>query len=280
MTFNKFALTLVSLSMLGCSSESISINETPRNVPETTSIGEIRGGTALSPARLSRGANFLIDIDPSVNYFTVNIEPGDSVFVNANLDYIVTQNEVDQCNFASSPTQGITIFNGQSYHHSCGLDLAYYSQSGGAYTIFVHYPNNLGSFVYAIDGDETTDRLRSENGNGGTPDQPRQVLAGKEYPVFFRNFFNYYWYKGVAGETIVINQFLFNSYSPRAEFDCINDSQSFGVEQFTQYGISLNNRAHSCNDSVSYTFQRDENLLIHFKTIENTSGFFTLASNR
>jgi len=269
-------LAVVSLYGCGGGSDSNTAAPAPIAPPVPT---EIAGGTVNSPAQMDSNFAHTISSNDSINYFKIDVDAGNKIVIWTNLDVYLDNEYASLCEFDQNYYLGIQLMNTDS--SACANNYEHTFQESVKAVFRFGYPDeNSGVFFYSIVADVNNVVALQSSGVGGTPDSPRLINEGGDNQIDVNSLLNYYSYEGQVGETITINAFLNGNYSADEAYYCafIKGAQTFDSHQ--SYGIAINDRSYNCDDEITYTFEKDESINLHFKYIKNVFGYFVFSTNK
>jgi len=272
-----FIFATMSLFSCGGGSDSDNIEPTPITSPAPI---EVSGGTVSSPAQMDPNLAHTISSDDAQNYFKVNVDAGNRIVIWSQLNTYLDDTPFARCSAAPTGYHvGILLVGTTS--SACANNYEHVFEDGGEAVFRLGYPNdNSGIFLYAIVGDEADEEILSATGSGGLPDRPRLINISGDNDINAVNLFNYYAYRGIVGETITINAYLNNNFGGTDASRCGSAINSQSFDNHYSYGIAINDRSYNCDDEISYTFEQDETINLHFKYIKNVFGYFTISTNQ
>ncbi|WP_417656687.1 hypothetical protein [Pseudidiomarina aestuarii] len=266
---NIISLTIV-LLLAGCggsSSESVIDNSVGSSQP-TPPEEIVEGGTRGTPADLSLSIKNKIATDSVNNYFKINLDMGDRLYIYSVLDLPLSGRWLEQCVYASSNADlGINI-DGKA--NACGYSLAYTAEAAESITVHFDFPDGHSGYAYA-DIVKTNQRIAGAyTGKGSKPSTPTLVKLNERHAISRESFYNFYAIEGNKSQTIVMTSYLDDSIGERLEAWCPTMYRGFSATRSGRaYGFSLNEEDYSCSRVAEFTFPEDGTYYLHARYFDH-----------
>ncbi|MBD3667987.1 MAG: hypothetical protein HUJ16_08510 [Kangiella sp.] len=234
----------------------VNFTEMPRN----------QGGTLSSPSPLSFTKQNEIVADHSNNYFSVELNSGDRLYLFSSLpDSNITTDGISKCeDHPELYGYGLHIIDEQN---SCGYSLAHTQEVAAQQVIHISYPDSIYGFFNADVVPSSGVEVQPADGKGGKPSQPKEFLFGHENGIYYDQMINFYAYHAKAGEVININTYPGAYIEEDIKLGCNIDpsfNSVFGI------GVSVNDGDYSCTEQFEYTFPEDGLYIFHLKFLHGT----------
>lgn len=260
----------MTICLVGCGGGGSDVaNDSPVNTPPPPPPEEIaEGGTLGSPGALSLSLKNEITADSVDNYFEIDLELGDRLYIYAVLDLPLTGRWQEQCVYEGTTTdRGIDV---AGKTHACGYSLAYTAET--TESVVVHFDFADGHTGYAFadivkSGQRTVEEF---TGKGGKPSAPMRVQLNEQHEISANSFNNFYAIEGKQSQTIVMTSYLDDTIGARLEAWCPTSYRDFSATRSGRaYGFSLDEEDYSCSRVVEYTFPDDGTYYLHVRYFDH-----------
>lgn len=265
-TKKSMAAYLLAFSLIGCGGGDDSSNET---IPPTNQ--ENYGGTPSDPSELSVSVRNVISSDNRNNYFYIDVNAGDTLYLFSHLDTPPDESWMSRCSASSWAGVGISI---SGIETSCNTSLIHKFVNAGRYRINTSYPYGETGYLFA-------DVVSAENdqsiaGPNGVPSAPKQVQFDSENKISTNILNNYYMVSGEAGDKFIIYTYLNDSLDHTSASRCSASSyyKNYG------FGVSFNDGySYNCRKNTQFTLPSSGNHIFNLRYDANkmVDGYFLIS---
>lgn len=267
----------------GSSSQSNSPTQSPTPSTSPTTPQEstaVNGGSLGNPTPIENNKAHVITEEANMNYFQIEVEPGQRMFIFSTLDSYLDNTSYVRCGDGQGIDHaGINLISEDI--QACGNNFEHTFNNSGSVIFQLGYPyNNTGHFYVSIIGDEDNESVLDANGEGGLPDYPREIQTDSSNLISTISLSNFYAYEGVEGETIELTGFLNDNLSAQESSRCLSHTKSYDDHYAFGFSIMNSEFTYNCDTSFTYTFDENKTIIIHVRFLRNIDGYFMFSSTR
>lgn len=243
------------------------------------------GGTVSNPARIDYKNLNAISADEFDNHYVVNARAGDTLIIEAEMEFALDSTGFRRCYETDTSWTGIRFIGSEDRSDRGCSRFFYYEFTEDTQEILKlgFQEGNQGFFVATLLKPDDPYFMHEGVGEGGNANLLGQVDFDGENELFGESFMNHYVIQGREGETVYLQAYV----DPAEYSETFNRCQrGQGFSRHYAYGWSAMSEVrradgnyrdepiYNCSDYLEYTFPQDGTYHFNFRSTRNGSGHF------
>lgn len=235
----------------------------------------VYGGAPSAAALVNDIARNAISLDPFQNYYYVDMEEGDTLYLNVVPSRLPTRTEGRDCALGMDDTYYIRISDEMDESDigiNCSENIKYVADNSGKKLIRFQYPEDIEGWFRTTLVKKDAPLIPVEpKGVGFKANAPGLIDYDGDNFIQPDSNFSHYYVSAEAGQTLIVHAYPDRPISSQESKDCALSGGTYtgGVGL-----MLLDDKSFTCNDTLEHTFEYAGDYVLYIKYPEYSSGYF------